>query len=216
MNERALWYVADPMCSWCWGFSPVIESIRQEYQDRFTINIVMGGLRPGTTEPLTPEKRAEILHHWLNVHHMTGQPFKFEGALPKGFIYNTEPACRAVVSATTIDPSCAFPMLAAIQHAFYVKQADVTQANVLTQLAENSGISSAAFSQVFVSDATKQATQQHFHQAIQWGVRGFPSIIAQDVEGYRLLASGYCPVDTLHQHIDAWQMKLDLISGNKI
>ena len=117
MTERALWYVADPMCSWCWGFSPVLESIRQEYRDRLTIKLVMGGLRPGSTEPITPEKRAEILHHWHNVQQMTGQPFKFEGALPEGFIYDTEPACRAVVSASFIDSSRTFPLLAAIQRA---------------------------------------------------------------------------------------------------
>ena len=204
MTERALWYVADPMCSWCWGFSPVLESIRQEYRDRLTIKLVMGGLRPGSTEPITPEKRAEILHHWHNVQQMTGQPFKFEGALPEGFIYDTEPACRAVVSASFIDSSRTFPLLAAIQRAFYVEQTDVTRAAILTELAADVGIPAASFSQVFASGAAKRATQQHFHQAIQWGVRGFPSIISQDAEVYYFLASGYCSADTLRQRINRY------------
>jgi putative protein-disulfide isomerase len=202
MNERTLWYVADPMCSWCWGFSPVIEAIRQAYREHLTIKLVMGGLRPGTTEPLTPEKRAEILHHWQNVQRMTGQPFNFDGALPPGFIYDTEPACRAVVSASIVDPSRTFSLLAAIQSAFYVGQADVTQTNVLTQLAKGCGIPTGPFSQIFASDTAKQTTQQHFQQTIQWGVRGFPSIVAQDAKGYYLLVSGYCPLDTLRQRID--------------
>jgi putative protein-disulfide isomerase len=206
MNERTLWYVADPMCSWCWGFSPVIEAVRREYGEHLKIALVVGGLRPGTTVPLAPEKRAEILHHWHNVHQMTGQPFKFAGALPEGFIYDTEPACRAVVSASIIDTSHTFPFLAAIQHAFYVEQANVTQADVLTRLAVDVGISAGQFMQVFASDAAKQTTQNHFRQAIQWGVRGFPSIIAQDETGYRLLASGYCPIETMRQRIDAWLM----------
>ena len=29
MDEPHLIYFADPMCSWCYGFSPVIEDIRR-------------------------------------------------------------------------------------------------------------------------------------------------------------------------------------------
>ncbi|SDY96210.1 DsbA family protein [Nitrosomonas sp. Nm33] len=204
MNGRTLWYIADPMCSWCWGFSPVIEAIRHEYGERLAIKLVVGGLRPGTTEPLATEKRAEILHHWHNVQRITGQSFTFEGALPEGFIYDTEPACRAVVSASLIDSSYTFPLLAAIQHVFYVEQANVTQTDTLTQLAAVVGIPATQFSQVFASDAAKQATQQHFHQAIQWGVRGFPTVIGQDVAGLHLLTNGYCTIETMRQRIDAW------------
>lgn len=204
MNGRTLWYVADPMCSWCWGFSPVIEAFRHEYGERQAIKLVVGGLRAGATEPLAPEKRAEILQHWHNVHQLTGQPFTFEGALPEGFVYDTEPACRAVVSAALIDSSYTFPLLTAIQHAFYVEQINVTRPEVLTQLAASVGISAETFSQVFVSDTAKQTTQNHFQQAIQWGVRGFPTVIGQDVAGLHLLTNGYCSIETLRQRIDVW------------
>ena len=204
MNVRIVWYIADPMCSWCWGFSPVIETIRHDYGERLTIKLVVGGLRAGTTEPLTHGKRAEILQHWHNVQRMTGQPFTFEGALPAGFIYDTEPACRAVVSAMLIDSSYTFALLAAIQHAFYVEQADVTESKVLIQLATEVGISAEPFSQVFASEAAKQTTQDHFRQAIQWGVRGFPTVIGQDIAGLHLLTKGYCPIETISQRIDVW------------
>jgi protein-disulfide isomerase-like protein with CxxC motif len=32
--SRVLWYFADPMCSWCWGFSPVIGAIKETYSER--------------------------------------------------------------------------------------------------------------------------------------------------------------------------------------
>ncbi len=31
MPHPHLVYVADPMCSWCWGFSPVIDAIRERF-----------------------------------------------------------------------------------------------------------------------------------------------------------------------------------------
>ena len=57
MNERTLWYVADPMCSWCWGFSPVIEAIQREYGGRLEVEVLLGGLRPGTKDPMPPAQR---------------------------------------------------------------------------------------------------------------------------------------------------------------
>ncbi len=77
MSTPILWYFADPMCSWCWGFSPAIEAVRDAYRKRMKIALVLGGLRPGTTEPMTPTTREEILHHWHAVHERTGQPFHF-------------------------------------------------------------------------------------------------------------------------------------------
>ena len=89
MNDEILWYFADPMCSWCWGFSPVVEALREEYRPRLKIALVMGGLRPGTTEAISASSRDDILHHWRQVHERSGQPFHFEGAMPEGFVYDT-------------------------------------------------------------------------------------------------------------------------------
>ena len=41
--EKELIYVADPMCSWCWGFSPVIDRITPMLRDRAAIRVLPGG-----------------------------------------------------------------------------------------------------------------------------------------------------------------------------
>jgi len=53
MDGPHLIYFADPMCSWCYGFSPVIDDIRRAYGNALPIRVVMGGLRPGTDKPVT-------------------------------------------------------------------------------------------------------------------------------------------------------------------
>ena len=45
-------YVADPMCSWCWGFQPVLESVRKILEGD-GIQYVMGGLAKDTSDPLS-------------------------------------------------------------------------------------------------------------------------------------------------------------------
>ena len=43
-----LHYVGDPMCSWCWGMSPVMaETARWCRAEGLGFRIVMGGLRAG-------------------------------------------------------------------------------------------------------------------------------------------------------------------------
>ncbi|HEX8874202.1 MAG TPA: DsbA family protein [Nitrosospira sp.] len=204
MNEKTLWYVADPMCSWCWGFSPVIEAIRREYGARLKVELLLGGLRPGTRYPMPSAQREEILRHWHTVQRMTGQPFRFEGAMPEGFIYDTEPASRGVVAVSTISPEAVFPFFKVVQSAFYVEQQNVTHPVVLMQLAISAGLDARRFSQVFESETTKKLTLGHFQKARQLGVQGFPAVIMGDGAGYRFLTRGYRPFQELRPQLDKW------------
>lgn len=204
MSERTLWYVADPMCSWCWGFSPVIEAIRREYGARLGIEVLLGGLRPGTKHPMLPAQREQILHHWRAVQQLTEQPFGFEGAMPEGFVYDTEPASRAVVAVSLIDRDAIFSFFKMVQFAFYVEQQDVTNSSVLSQLAARAGIDAQQFGQTFESDIAKRLTLEHFQKASQWGVHGFPTVIGQSGADYRLLNTGYCSLDELRPKLDGW------------
>ena len=202
MNAPILWYFADPMCSWCWGFSPVVETLRDEYRDRIKIALVLGGLRHETS-PLTAAGRAEILHHWLQVHSRTGQPFRFDNALPEGFVYDTEPACRAVVTVGGLDPTLIFPLFKAIQNAFYAEVRDVTQPGVLAELTAKLGVAKDKFLPVFDSDAARARTQAHFKQTRQAGVRGFPALILQQDAQLTPVSSGCQPLDTVCAAIEA-------------
>ena len=194
MNEPVLWYFADPMCSWCWGFSPVIEAIREEYRPRLKIALVLGGLRPGTTEKISESLREDILHHWQQVHERSAQPFRFEGAMPEGFVYDTEPPSRAVLTMGSMDKENIFPMLKAIQVAFYAQGLDVTQTEVLADLAAGFGVERAQFIGAFESEEMRTRTLAHFKHARQVGVRGFPTLILQQGDDLHLITNGWQPL----------------------
>lgn len=208
MADPILWYFADPMCSWCWGFAPVIEQVRERFREQTRIALVLGGLRPGTTEPMTPQAREEILHHWHQVHELTGQAFRFEGALPEGFIYDTEPAARAVACMADIDPALIFPMLKAAQAAFYRDGQDITRMDVLAGLAAGLGADPATFRAAFESDAARHRVQEHFRKSREWGVRGFPTLVLQAERDFTLITSGWQPLDRVSEAIGEALQKL--------
>ena len=203
-SEKILWYFADPMCSWCWGFSPVINSIKDSYASHLKIALMLGGLRPGTTEPMTPTSREEILHHWHEVHRITGQPFAFDGAMPEGFIYDTEPPSRAVIAVGDIHPETIFPYFKSVQEAFYARGLNVTQAETLANLAEDHRMEKSVFLERFNSEEIRLKTQTHFQITRQSGVRGFPTVVLQEGSRSTLLTHGYRSFEDLQPAIDQW------------
>ena len=197
-----MWYFADPMCSWCWGFAPVLREIKQNYGEHLPIALLLGGLRPYTTQALKPEQRDEILHHWQNVKQLTGQDFRFDGSMPDGFIYDTEPPSRAVITIGHLKPGSIFAYLESIHRAFYVGQRDVTDTEVLTVLASEQNVDEESFRAYFESDEAKRQVRLHFERTRRAGVRGFPTLVLQHDDGVQLLTSGYQSYSELSSKID--------------
>lgn len=197
MTQPTLLYFADPMCSWCWGFSPVIEALREKYHKRLKIALILGGLRPGTQEPLSAQAREEILQHWQAAQERSAQPFNFEHALAPGFIYDTEPASRAVLSFAELNAPSTLAYFKRVQQAFYLESQDVSQIDVLTELTQAFEINADEFRALFISESMRKKTQLHFLRSRQLGVTGFPTLVLQQGEDHHLLSNGYCEYETL-------------------
>jgi len=201
---RSLIYVVDPMCSWCWGFSPVFEEIVQRYHVQVTIQVLFGGLRPGNTERFDEQRRAYILSHWHAVHERTGQPFNFAFQMGSSFFYDTEPPSRAVIVVRQLAPEKAFLFLKSVQEAFYVKNENITRQEILVDLATAQGVDRAKFLEWFQDPAIKQSVWEEFDQARQLGVSGFPTLLGQYGHELMTFTHGYQLKDVLFSLIDEW------------
>lgn len=195
--------VADPMCSWCYGFVPELRALLDRLPGQ-PLRLVMGGLRAHQTRPTDAATRRMILQHWSEVGRRSGRPFDPALLLRDGFAYDTEPACRAVVTARHAAPALAWPMFCAIQHAFYAQARDVTRAEVLTEVyaeacAATGGSfpSAAQFAVTLQGEAMKRQTSADFRLAREWEVQGFPTLFAERDGHYALLAAGYTKADIL-------------------
>ncbi|HET9161124.1 MAG TPA: DsbA family protein [Caulobacteraceae bacterium] len=206
MPDRRLIYFADPMCSWCYGFAPVIAAIRAEFGDALAIQLVMGGLRPGTTDPMTPKARENILEHWTHVHEATGQPFD-ASILADGFVYDTDPGARAVVLMRGHDPNLAIDYLERAQTAFYAEARDVTKPEVLGQLAAEFGFDPGPFAEAVASNEDlKMTTWRDYAVSQRSGVSGFPTLVGgPDGEGrYGAITRGYASAEDVLDVLRRW------------
>ncbi len=201
-------YVADPLCSWCYGFAPVIEHLASHFAGRLPVRLVMGGLRAGNTKPMRQEDKTYIRNAWQKVAEASGQTFDMAFFDRQDFIYDTEPACRAVVTLRDWDgakPLSPLTFKARISEAFYGHNRDVTDTDVIVKIAEEAGIVGTTFRARFESADTRSATVRDFLTSQELGVTGFPMLAAGNAErGYALVTNGFRPLDGLVDALETW------------
>lgn len=207
-------YIADPMCSWCYGFSAELRRFLGDIPNA-KLDIVLGGLRAYNKQVMDDDQREMILSHWEKVAQVSGLPFDMTGLNKPQFIYDTEPACRAVVAAKVLAedmPGLAIlDVFQAIQHAFYAQAKDVTKEEVLAEIASQAlndfdgsdAFDAASFLETQTSPSVRDETRQHFEQIQRWGIRGYPVLLLVKDDGLHMLTSGYTKAEELHAALAA-------------
>ena len=202
--DREILVIVDPMCSWCWGFSPTVEAMAGEYAGRVPVFPIVGGLRPLTAEPMSGRAKAEFRHHWADVENASGQSFDYSFFDRDGFIYDTEPACRALVTVRTLKPEAALGFLAAQHQAFYAENRDITDHDVLVDLAETAGVDRASFVDIFPTRKMIYLTASDFFRSQSMGVTGFPTVVLRTEGKLSLLTAGFRSFEDLKPQLDDW------------
>ncbi len=201
-------YVADPMCSWCYGFGPVVHEIASHFDGRLPVRLVMGGLRAGNTQPMRDKDRDYIRSAWTSVAEASGMPFDPAFFDRPSFTYDTEPACRAVVAMRRLAPDEALGFLGRISAAFYAANRDVTSDQVLADIAAEAGMDRAEFLAELTGAAARNETFGDFMFAKEAGIEGFPLLAAGTrATGYALITQGFRPLDGLIGGIEDWLAK---------
>ena len=199
-------YVGDAMCSWCYGFAKPLDELLADPQASAPLQmaLVMGGLRPSTTEPIAPERADELAGHWHRVADASGQPFApapHTALHQPGFVYDTEPAARATVTVRSLWPQQVWRYFKALQHAFYAEGRNVVEPGVLADVAVQLGLPRGEFGKAFASQKMRDATLQDFQQSQAWGIRGFPTLVAEHGDRLQLVGSGFMPIATLRERL---------------
>lgn len=199
-QDNQLIYIGDPMCSWCYGFSPELDDVKAAVPD-LEFKLVMGGLRP-FGEQTMGELHDFLKEHWEEINKRTGQPFAYDIMEDKAFIYDTEPAARAVVTFRQFLPAQELAYFQAVQDAFYAKNKNTHDLQTYLDLLKPYDVDAKAFSEAFESEAMKKATLADFQMSQDLGIRGFPSMVLKKGEEYILVSNGYQKAEGLVRNIN--------------
>ncbi|WP_345213936.1 DsbA family protein [Mucilaginibacter gynuensis] len=205
-----MYYFTDPMCSWCYGFSPAIKKLKEEYPN-IDLEIISGGFSPYSTQVVDDEYKDFLLYHWKNVNARSGQYFNHSMKfISETFRYDSEPSSRALMVIKEISPKQDFEFLSLMQKAFYVDGNDITNDIVLAGLAEEIGIDKSDFLKLLRSDEMKLKTNQGFQFSRQLGVQGFPTLLTIENGAVKVITRGFLDLSSLKEVVDNWLNSLSV------
>ena len=163
--------------------------------------MVLGGLRPGGTE--TNEDLADFLaHHWKDVEKRTVQPVNYDVLKDSTLVYDTEPACRAVVVVRSMKPEIELAFFKAVQSAFYVDAKDIRDTETYVELATSFDLDGEKFKAEFESEEMKYANKADFQISSEMGVRGFPSVAIRHNGQLFTITNGFTTSEKLLKTIE--------------
>ena len=187
-----LYYVHDPMCSWCWGFSPSWQKIRTALQNEVEIQYLLGGLAPDSNVEMPESMQRDIAGYWKKIQqHIPGTEFNFDFWQKCTPRRSTYPACRAVIAARKQNPEIELAMIEAIQKAYYLNAQNPSNDETLIALAESLKLDKKQFAEDLNSSVTQEQLENEINFGRSIGAQGFPSMILEKDGDYQYVPLNY-------------------------
>ncbi|MET0029166.1 MAG: DsbA family protein [Candidatus Thiodiazotropha sp.] len=197
-----LYYVHDPMCSWCWAFRTQLQTLRQCLPAGISHSRLLGGLAPDTDEPMPQAMRDHLQTTWRRIQErVPDTEFNFEfwkQTTPRRATY---PACRAVIAARSLMPEAEEQMILAIQQAYYLEARNPSDEPVLVSLAEAIGLDRQRFTEALRNTSTQRTLEEEIKHSRDLGVHSFPSLVLEVGSGHWPIPIDYLSAQTMLETI---------------
>lgn len=185
MSEtRTLYYVHDPMCSWCWAFVPTWEQIQRELPNDIEVVYLLGGLAPDSDLPMPEQMKLTIAGYWQTIQdRVPGTQFNYDFWTQCQPRRSTYPSCRAVLAAKAqakdSDEAKVLEqaIIKAIQEGYYLNARNPSDFDTLIAFAREIGLDAKRFELELNSESTIEKLNEEIQLSRSIGAQGFPSLI---------------------------------------
>jgi putative protein-disulfide isomerase len=209
MNKPALIYCYDAYCGWCYGFSPVIKKIADEYKEQLEIDVLSGGM-------ILPEKPTSIsatagyiAKAYKQVEELTGIKFgadylwHIHHPEDSDWYPHSEKPAIAMCIFKEFYPERAVAFASDLQYALHYEGRDLTDDAAYEHLLEKYSIHPEIFYEKMASDAYKEMAYYEFSLMKQLQVTGYPCVFIQTGElKFTMVARGYTDYETLKERVE--------------
>jgi putative protein-disulfide isomerase len=204
-----LYYCYDAYCGWCYGFSPVIKRIFEEYRQQLAFDVLSGGMIITDTPRPISVTAGYIQKAYKTVEERTGISF---GKDWLWHIFNPEESDWYPSSEKPAIALCVFkdyhhdlaiPFAADLQYALHYEGRDLCDDEAYRHLLEKYAIPEKEFYSKLHSEEYKEKAYAEFALVKQLQVTGFPAVFLQVNDSkFYLLARGYTDYQDLKKRID--------------
>jgi putative protein-disulfide isomerase len=166
------------MCSWCWGFVPVLNDFLEKLPEGILVQRLLGGLAPDSDVPMPAEMRQTIEATWRRIQAtIPGTIFNYDFWTQCAPRRSTWPACRAVIAARMQSDAFDKRMTRAIQLAYYTQARNPSDDATLVELAGELGLDTSAFATALRSEPVQQQLLTEIELSRQLHATSFPSLV---------------------------------------
>ncbi|MEK8021417.1 MAG: DsbA family protein [Candidatus Parabeggiatoa sp.] len=175
--KQTLYYVHDPMCSWCYAFKSVLKKLRDNLPTTIHFQTVIGGLAPDSKEVMPEDIQKKVQHAWRSIEKKCPEiQFNFDFWHKTTPIRSTYPACRALLAAKQQGLKFEAMMLEEIQTAYYQQAQNPALDDTLFACAQKMGLQLSQFKQDYTSALIEQQLQAELQLTRKLNVSSFPSL----------------------------------------
>jgi putative protein-disulfide isomerase len=203
--NTTLYYIYDALCGWCYGFSPVMKKLHENYQSQIEFRVVSGGMVLGERSGPIGRVAPYIKEAYKRVEEMTGVVFgeAFLAELDKGeMIFSSDMPSRALANFRIQYPKRQVEFAHALQSAIYSKGMGPQDDRTYLYLADEMGIKDKEFFAAGLRLSTSaQLAEDDYREAQHFQANGYPTVIVQHNDNYYLIARGYTDYATLEERL---------------
>ena len=173
-----LYYVHDPMCSWCWAFRPTWHKVLKELPSHINVNYLLGGLAPDNDLPMPLETQKYVQDNWIKIQKVVpGTEFNYDFWTLNEPRRSTYLSCRAVISAKKQNPDFEVLMTEGIQKAYYLNALNTSNEETLINIAQDIGLNEESFKEDLKSSEVNDLLLDQIHTTKTMPISGFPSLV---------------------------------------
>ena len=204
-SNPVLYYVHDPMCSWCWGFKPVLEQLQKKLQDKLQLTYILGGLAIDSESEMTQQMQSDIKSNWQRIQKtIPGTEFNYDFWDKNTPRRSTYPACRAVIAAGLEGDNNDLKMIDAIQQAYYLNAQNPSNYTVLYELARKLALDESQFKLNIHSENTQNELIKQIKFSRSIGADSFPSLFLSINKEYFPVVIDYNKTDIILEHLQVY------------
>ena len=200
MEKPKVIYVFDPMCGWCYGFSPVISELSKTFEKDFTFEVISGGMVIGDREGPIGNMADYILSAIPRLQDYTGVEIgtPYIELLKEGtYFSSSELPSIALQVFKHLSDKHAIQFAHDIQYALFYHGKSLNDINTYLDLIEPYNIDREAFIAGMNDPKFSEATYNEFNYSDELGATGYPTILVQKGNEITVLARGFVSKDKL-------------------
>jgi len=176
--SNTLYYIHDPMCSWCWAFRPTWHKVLKELPSHINVNYLLGGLAPDNDLPMPLETQKYVQDNWIKIQKVVpGTEFNYDFWILNEARRSTYLSCRAVISAKKQHPDFEVLMTEGIQKAYYLNALNPSNEDTLVNIARDIGLNEKSFKEDLKSSEVNDLLLDQIRTTKTMPINGFPSLV---------------------------------------